>query len=39
MLHAYKIEFFHYSTKNKMELKAKIKSDMQVFLEKIKSKK
>jgi RluA family pseudouridine synthase len=36
MLHAYKIEFFHYWRKKNMELQAKMKKDMQSFLEKIK---
>ena len=36
MLHAYKIEFFHYWRKKNMELQAKMKKDMQDFLEKIK---
>jgi len=36
MLHAYKIEFFHYWRKKNMELQARMKKDMQDFLEKIK---
>jgi len=36
MLHAYKIEFFHYWRKKNMELQAKMKDDMKKFLEKIK---
>ena len=36
MLHAYKIEFFHYWRKKKMELQARMKNDMEKFLEKIK---
>lgn len=36
MLHAYKIEFFHYWRKKNIQLQAKIKKDMQDFLEKIK---
>jgi len=36
MLHAYKIEFFHYWRKKNMQLQARIKKDMQDFLEKIK---
>ena len=36
LLHAYKISFFHYWRKKQLELTAKIKSDMEEFLEKIK---
>ncbi|MDQ7009149.1 MAG: RluA family pseudouridine synthase [Candidatus Gracilibacteria bacterium] len=35
MLHAYKISFFHYGEKKNMELEAKMKKDMQDFLDKI----
>lgn len=36
MLHAYKISFFHYWRKKQLELTAKIKEDMDTFLEKVK---
>lgn len=36
MLHAYKIDFFHYWRKKNMELTAKMKDDMQKFLNKLK---
>ena len=36
MLHAYKIEFFHYWRQKKLNLTAKIKEDMEGFLKRIK---
>ncbi len=36
MLHAYKISFFHYGRKKQLDLTAKLKDDMESFLEKIK---
>ena len=35
-LHAWKIEFFHYGRKKSMELTARIKKDLKMFLENIK---
>lgn len=37
-LHAWKIEFFHYGRNKKMELTARLKKDLVLFLEKIKNK-
>ncbi len=37
MLHAYKISFFHYGRKKQFDLTAKLKDDMEKFLNKIKS--
>ena len=37
MLHAYKIQFFHYWRKKNMELQARLKEDMQKFLDKLKN--
>ena len=37
MLHAYKISFFHYWRKKQLDLTAKLKNDMENFLNKIKS--
>lgn len=36
MLHAWKIEFFHSGKKQKMKLEAKLKKDIEEFIEKIK---
>ncbi len=37
-LHAWKIKFFHYTRKKEIELTAKIKKDLKVFIEKITEK-